>query len=209
MKETFKKELLEQSPSLLFSRWVLNKVPVLFNGDIELFIKWKEEFSKNIQVDSQAILFTGSSCNGFSLSPYKNFKDFDDESDIDIAIISEYFFDTCWFEIRNYGNKYHDLTRPQQKSFEGHRTRLIYWGTIATDKLLPIFSFSKEWIAALENMAKLVPTENRTINIRIYKNFESLREYYIDCFKKLQMNLIEPELEVQEVVQVSDSQNHI
>lgn len=207
MKEDFKKELLAESPSLLFSRWVLNKLPVLFNGDIESYIHWKEELSKGIQVDSQAILFTGSSCNGFSFSPYKNFKDFDEDSDIDIAIISEYFFDTCWFEIRNYGTKYHDLTKPQQKSFEDHRTRLIYWGTIATDKLLPIFSFSKEWIVALEKMAKIAPTENRTINIRIYKNFESLREYYIDCFKKLQRNLIEPEAVAVEADPISDSPN--
>ena len=195
MKETFKKELLEQNPSILFSRWVLNRIPIIFNSETETFIQWKEELSKLIQVDSQAILFTGSSCNGFSFSPYKNFRDFNKDSDIDIAIISEYFFDTCWFEIRNYGNKYHDLTRPQQKSFEDHRTRLIYWGTIATDKLLPIFSFSKEWIFALENMSKSMPTKDRTINIRIYKNFESLREYYIDCFKKLQQNLIETEIE--------------
>ncbi len=194
MKETFKKELLEESPSLLFSRWILNKTPLIFNDDIESFIAWKEQLSKVIQVDSQAILFTGSSCNGFSLNPYKDFKDFDDESDIDIAIISEYFFDICWFEIRNFGTKFHSLTPNQQKSFEDHRKRLIYWGTIATDKLLPIFSFGKKWSLALENMRKIHPTKDKVINIRIYKNFESLREYYIDGFKKLQQNLIENEI---------------
>ncbi len=193
MKEKFKQELLDQKPSILFSRWILNKIPIIFDGDVELFIQWKEQFSKLIKVDSQAILFTGSCCNGFSFSPFKNFRDFDENSDIDIAVISDYFFDTCWFEIRNYGNKYHDLKTYQQQSFEDHRTKFIYWGTIATDKLLPIFSFGKDWVLALEKMSTLDPTINRQINIRIYKNFESLREYYIDGFKKLQRNLIELE----------------
>lgn len=191
MKENFKEELLRIPPSKLFSKWILNRIPFIFNNDIELFINWKETLSHKISVDSQAILFTGSSCNGFSLSPWKYFKDYDEKSDIDIAIISEYFFDVCWFELRNLGTEYHKLTPKQKRSFEDHRTRLIYWGTIATDKLLPIFSFGKRWVIALEEMSKILPTEDKEINIRIYKNFESLREYYKDGFKKLQRSLLE------------------
>lgn len=192
MQEKFISELKSKSISLLVSKWILEAKPFVFE-ESDKYIEWKETLSELIQVDSKAIIFTGSSSLGFSLNPNKNYKQYDDTSDIDLAIISELYFNLSWFEIRNIGTKYFDLTKKQQNSISDHRTRLIYWGTIATDKLLPIFSFGKKWNNAIERMSKLHPTENREINFRIYKDFDSLRAYQADNLKKIQIKLFENE----------------
>ncbi|MEL7124434.1 MAG: hypothetical protein AAFO07_33670, partial [Bacteroidota bacterium] len=71
-----------------------------------------------------------------------------------------------------------------------HRERLIYWGTIATDRIVQILPFGENWLKAMEDMRKIDPTIDREINFRIYKDFESLREYQSNCISKLKDKLI-------------------
>lgn len=73
----------------------------------------------------------------------------------------------------------------EQNSIEDHRKRLIYWGTIATDKILQILPFAQTWITALDEMKKIDPTKDREINLRIYRDFESLRAYQKTSLNKL------------------------
>ena len=129
--------------------------------------------------------FTGSSSCGFSLNPNKKFKKFDDNSDIDIAIVSQYHFDVSWRTLRNLGTKKLDLNQFQRASLNDHVQRLIYWGTIATDKILEILPFGKEWLHFMLEMSEELPTQNRKINFRIYKDFESLRFYQTNNLEKI------------------------
>lgn len=140
-KDKFQKELLEAPVSFLVSKWIIDRVPHVFNDDREEYISWKEELAKKLQIDGKAIIFTGSSGCGFSLNPSKNYKDFDIESDIDIALISQIHFDIAWHYLRNLGSSRMGLTSKQKNSIRDHVTRLIYWGTIGTDKILEILPF--------------------------------------------------------------------
>lgn len=168
----------------LVSKWVVEKLPYIFNGDYEQFLQTKIKLSKLLNVDSCSIIFVGSSCTGFSLSPYKNFKEFNEKSDIDIAIISHYYFDVAWHTIRNV-NPF-DYTPDVQDAIKAHASKFIYWGTIATDKILGIMPFAKQWMKAKEEISKEKIFENRTINFRLYQNHEALRAYHLRNFK---MNL--------------------
>lgn len=136
----------------LVSKWVVEKLPHIFNGDYEKFLQTKLKLSKLLKVDSCSIIFVGSSCTGFSLSPNKKFREFNEKSDIDIAIISHYYFDVAWHTIRNITPfKY---TPDVQESIRTHRENLIYWGTIATDKILGIMPFAREWMQARKRWKK-------------------------------------------------------
>jgi hypothetical protein len=70
----------------------------------------KEILNENIGVAFHNVLMVGSGKTGCSLSPNKDFKKFDDgddNSDIDIAIISSKLFDYLWEKIRiEYSIKY-------------------------------------------------------------------------------------------------------
>ncbi|WP_294313316.1 hypothetical protein [uncultured Chryseobacterium sp.] len=188
MVDEFKAEILTEDISFLCSKWILDRTPHIFSDDRNAYIKWKEELAKRLALDSKSIIFTGSSSVGFSLNPSKNFKLFDNDSDIDIAIISDFHFDLSWKFLRNMGTKRFDLTHKQKAFIQDHVNRLIYWGTIATDKILQILPFGKEWEIILLDMSKLDPINGKEINIRIYKDFESLRQYQINNLRNIYYN---------------------
>ena len=191
MKQEFLYDLIDLPISFLASKWVLERTPFAFSEDSESYLKWKELLSDKILVDSSAIVFTGSSGCGFSLNPYKDFNEYNDESDIDLALISDHHFDIAWHSLRNLDSKYYSLTPKQRTSVDDHVNRLIYYGTIATDKILPILPFGKEWTIALNQMSREKPVNGRIINIRIYKDFKSLRDYQTNNLEKLRQKLLE------------------
>jgi hypothetical protein len=77
------------------------------------------------------------------------------------------------------------MPQAAKQSVKDHVEKYIYWGTIATDKLLPYLPFHLQWSNALREMSKIEPTKNRIINARIYKDFDSLRAYQINNLKNL------------------------
>lgn len=190
MNEEFKNDLIGLPISFVTSKWVLDRVPYIFEENRELWIQWKEKLSEQLQIDGKAIVFTGSSCCGFSLNPSKNFKSFDETSDVDIAIISQHYFDVSWHFLRNLKSEMNSFSPRQRNSIKEHVNRLIYWGTIATDKILEILPFGREWSLALIKMGNEPPFENREVNIRIYKDLESLRFYQTQGLNKLKNELL-------------------
>lgn len=190
MKDEIINDILNETCSFATSKWVTERVPFIFNGNLDIYINWKEHLSSLIGVDGKSIVFTGSSAVGFSLNPEKNLKDFDSDSDVDVAIISSIHFDLAWHYLRNIGTKRHSLSMKEKNAIDDHRQRLIYWGTIATDKIVQMLPFGKEWMNAVEQMRKLEPTLDREINFRIYKDFEALRAYQIGSINKVKDKLI-------------------
>ncbi len=143
IKREFFKQLVEMPLSLMVSKWILAPTPYVFSSDLDAHLEWRERLSRELGVDSQAITLVGSASLGFSLNPNKNYKPFDEKSDVDVAVISGYYFDISWHHLRNLGSRrYYSLSPAQKNSVADHTNRLIYWGTIATDRLLPIFPYS-------------------------------------------------------------------
>lgn len=180
--EEFKNDFQKLPKDIVISKWILENTPYIFHGDKQHYLEVKSLLSKSLKVDSCSIIFVGSSSVGFSLSPSKKFKVFNDQSDIDIAVISHYYFDIAWRTIRNID--YSNQSYPVQQTINDHRNRLIYWGTIATDKILGLLPFGKEWLEAMEKL-KLDPLfKNRDISFRLYQDHEALRLYHTNNFSK-------------------------
>lgn len=191
MKELLIDDIIKEKIAYTTSKWVIEGIPYIFNNNLEEYIKWKEKLSTQIGVDSKAIILTGSSSVGYSLNPEKEFKAFDENSDIDIAIISNHYFDISWHFLRNIGIHYHRLKPKEKTSIDDHRQRLIYYGTIATDKIIHILPFGEKWMAAMAEMNKIEPTINREINFRIYKDFEALKSYQMIGINKVRDLLLQ------------------
>jgi len=178
MFDSFKSELISNQLSLVAQRWVIDRTPYVFEGDQSRYVTWKSKLAEKIDVDGRAITLIGSASVGFSLSPEKNYCEFNEESDIDIAIVSSHHFELAWHTIRNLGAGIHGLNHLQRNSLADHRSRLIYWGTFDTKHLLPKLPFGKQWFEAFEKMTAIDPTRDRDINARIYRDFESLSAYH-------------------------------
>jgi len=169
----------------------LVSVPVPFDNNVNEYEKWRLDLANLINVDASEIVITGSACFGVSLNPYKNYRFFDKKSDIDVAIISEYFFNTSWRCLRNMGTNIHSMPPATKQSVHDHVNKYIYWGTIATDKILPYLPFGKEWQTSLDRMSKNPYTQGRKIKARIYKDFDSLRAYQVNNLKNLRTKELE------------------
>ena len=182
MLETVKQDIISITPDIFISKWIMECTPIIFNEDKKMFYDWKHKLATEIQVDPRDIIITGSASIGCSLNPNKNFKLFNEKSDIDVAIISNHYFDMAWHELRLI--KYYKLDSSMRNAIEEHRSRLIYWGTIATDKILPILSFGRKWNEIVAVIKHEAPVDSRDINFRIYKDNKSFRDYQINSIKE-------------------------
>lgn len=180
--EEFKEDLVNSSLDFVSSKWIFERVPFVFDDDYASFIKTKLIIAKAVGVDSCSIFFVGSSSVGFSLNPVKNLKPFDKDSDIDIAVVSHYYFDIAWRTIQDID--FAKVSPQIQNSIKEHRERLIYWEIIGLEKILGIMPFGKKWIAVLEKLSSIPFFSNRKISFRLYRNHESLRRYQINNFQK-------------------------
>ncbi len=182
--KNIRNDLLSIPPDVFISKWIMEKTPNIFCGNEVKYYEWKHKMASRLQIDARDIIITGSACLGYSLNPKKNFKKFSQYSDIDVGIISNYYFDIAWHELRN--QKYYKLNNNMKQALEDHRNRLIYWGTIATDKILPILSFGKLWNEVINEMRSNPPINEREINFRIYKDNKSFRDYQINSVRECQ-----------------------
>lgn len=158
-----------------------------------MFRTWRRNLSLGINVDPSEIIVTGSAAVGFSLSPTKRLKPFDSKSDVDVAIISDRYFSEAWHHLRSIDLTLAPLTPAQRTAVIDHQKRYVYWGCIATDRLLPILPFAKAWMAARSRLAATEPTLEREINFRIYKDFRALRSYQLRGLQRLRLTLLDPE----------------
>jgi hypothetical protein len=177
---TIKTHLRELEPSTFASKYIFESIPHVFGGDVDAYIAWKSAFGAGIAVDPRAIAITGSASVGISLNPFKGLKAFDGTSDVDVAVVSFHHFEVAWRHLRLMTSAERGrLTERQREAVRAHVDRFIYWGTVATDRIIEILPFHLRWTVALNDMAGMHPTAGREINARIYRDFESLRAYQL------------------------------
>jgi hypothetical protein len=184
----FVEELRKFDLSRMTSKWMLERNPFIFGDDQDLCVNWKHDLGARIGVDPRAIQLVGSACVGFSLSPNKAYRKFDSSSDVDVAAISDLHFDIAWTWMRNLGAERHRLPPVAKAALEDHRERLVYWGAIASDRILAYLPFGKIWVPGLSAMSARDPIGGRNINVRIFRDFTALRAYHLANFEKLRDN---------------------
>lgn len=186
----FKDSLKLRGVSASLDSYLLERIPFLFNQDWDSYRDWKRHLSSLIDVDPKNICIVGSAAIGISINPHKGFKSFDDSSDIDVAIISDFHFQLSWRALRqtNLSNIRDHKTRVAIKE---HRERHIYYGCIAADRIIAVLPFKLEWTTAMSAMAAIHPTQEREVKFRIYRDYDALRAYHANGLEALQTKLTE------------------
>lgn len=185
-----KDSLLKISSSKFVTKYMMNSLPFVFGKDYNLYIEWQHDMSNLLSIDPKDIIITGSSSIGFSLNPNNNFSEFNDKSDIDIAIISNYHFNLAWSEIKKIN--FLTIDSKIKNSVIDHKERLIYYGTIATDKIWSELSFGPYWDKCINDLRKKYDQTslgNRDWNFRIYTDNDSFRSYQCVAVKKASSKL--------------------
>ena len=163
-------------------------MPYVFADDTVAYRQWREAIAPLLGVDPCNLFVVGSGGVGCSLNPYNDWKTFGQDSDIDLAVISSYHFDVAWRVMRL--TKRGEVSGKVWREIEKHRTNYIYWGCIATDKILGHLPFAKEWLDAATAAATQTATSNRDVNFRIYRDVASLRDYTVNGLRTLKAELL-------------------
>lgn len=182
--------ILKRNPAEFVSHYIFEPIPFAFSSDMEAWVSWKTLLARGLEVDPHDIVLTGSAAIGFSLNPRKNFAAFSTASDIDCGVISPYHFDIAWRHLRQLRPSWLSLPNASRRAIEMHRKNYVFTGTIATDSILPILPFGAVWQSALATMAEQPPTEGRDVKLRIYKDYDALRQYQALNITNLQATLL-------------------
>ena len=187
--ETIKECMISEPVSTFITKWILESTPYVFKDKETEYIRWREFIADKLKIDPCNIYITGSAALGFSLNPTNSLRKFSARSDIDVSIVSSHFFDVAGYDLLH--EKRSNLTPKMQNALDDHRNRLIYWGTIATDKILPLLSFGAGWDKIIQESRIYDFLENRDINFRIYKDTSAIRNYLIGSVNSCKNYLLE------------------
>src|SRR6266545_3572016 len=182
-------DLISLKPESFVMRRLFGRSPLLFDS-LDQDLDWRVKLGAILGVDAYGIALIGSACTGVSLSPYKNFKAFDHDSDFDVAVVSGFHFDLAWRFLREIGAKQYALDRTAIASLKEHTENNVFWGMIATDKLLQHLPFGKDWIIPLAEFAKLAPVNGRELKVRVYRDSHSMVSYHMAGCRLLNRNLL-------------------
>jgi predicted nucleotidyltransferase len=185
IREALMQSLQSKTPAAFVETHLFDCIPAVFGSDRAIFVAWKRDLAAKIEVDPACITIVGSAATGASLNPSKNFKLFDDASDIDVAIVSPHHFAIAWRYLRMNGARRLRVDYRTRIAWDEHVNRYIYWGTIATDRLLGVLPFGLQWLKATSEMGQVLPTQGRSVNLRIYADFDSLRAYHEQGIRSL------------------------
>ena len=154
---------------------IFDSLPYVFRDQYSDYIAWRRLVANELQIDPRDIVITGSAAIGYSMNPNKNFNEFKIESDVDVCIISDLFFNIAWHDIRFLD--LHGLSPKLCSYIKCHKEHYIFLETIATDKILPLLSFGSKWNQIMSKKRDFPELEGHDINFRIYRNMCSIREY--------------------------------
>lgn len=140
----------------------------------------KEILNDKLGVAYHNVLMVGSGKIGYSLSPSKKFKAFDEDSDIDIAIISIKMFNELWAKIRLASTEEHI----SYKSI----TSSVFRGFI-NEKHFSNIAFARQyWNNQILDLNRCIQEDvgiRHQINYRIYRSWEDLEDYHINGINTL------------------------
>lgn len=144
----------------------------------------KEILNNKLEVAYHNVLMVGSGKIGYSLSPSKKFKAFDEDSDIDIAIISLKMFNEIWTKIRLASTCEHISYSSIASS--------IFRGFI-NEKQFSNIAFARQyWNNQISDLNRCIQEDigiQHQINYRIYRSWEDLEDYHINGINTLKNNI--------------------
>ena len=184
--EEYKEDLQKLSVEAIYNKYIIS-------GDIWYFRNkygdnWFEEYdrfkmfiSNKLGVHYNDIAVAGSAKLGFSLNPKKNFGAFNDESDIDIIVISQKYFYLFWDSYRK--DSYAEIRTPyfNKVCFSIFRKYIIFDGFSKTN---PEYL---KWLKKTQGFEKDLQLDfeiENDIHYRIFESWDAAKDYYMSSIAK-------------------------
>ena len=105
----FKRDICELDLSVAVQKHLTYGPCCLLSSDV--YFELKREIAEQFELHPAEVLVVGSAKLGFSIVPKKRYRFFNDESDIDVALVAPQLFEQVWAEVYAYwyGGAYCDI----------------------------------------------------------------------------------------------------
>ncbi len=179
VKSRFKKDLKDE---IYDSRYIVQKY--LCNGsspilnDEEIF-EIKFSIANKFKIHPNEVIITGSGKLGFSIAPQKLFNDFNENSDIDVAIISNNVFDEFWSDLLDFNINIKNRNYIEEKNYRDFQD-YFFRGWIRPDLFPFKYKRKTDWFNFFNDLTqKIYNYGEHKISAGIYKNFTTFELYNI------------------------------
>ena len=191
-RRAFKKVCKDSDPAVLYKSLLESDTNWIFGRDndvtrsAQLYNKLKVAVAKHFNTKPKDVCIVGTAKTRFSLNPKKNFRSFTDDSDIDLVIVSEDYFEKLWKAYVEYhyqrifgvdlGDMYYDVFR---------QFLTIYY-------LPPNHSMFRQWSKSLGQLSSDLERQfglYSTIKFRLYRNWEAVQGYHLDGLRTIKLRL--------------------
>lgn len=190
--EIFKSALGDRSQTdhFIVQKYITHGTPYIFKNNEDLYFDLKYAIANKFGLKSpEMVRMVGSAKLGFSISPKKVWKHFsEDDSDIDMVIISRSIFESFWTELYDFNI---DLTSRKDREQEKYNAFKNYFfkGWLRPD-LFP-FNFGKrnEWFDFFKSISYGKYGKPKIAGA-IYYDFSFFEKYHIKNIHNLREETI-------------------
>ena len=169
-------------------KFIIHGVPYVFEGREDEFFEFRNRISKQFLIDYYQVYIVGSGKLGFS---YLKGTEFNYDSDIDVAIVSEELYDRYLKHIRKFQ---YDLERSKERLVEQEYRNYIKFlkymskGWMRPD-LLPMkiegIDLKKDWFDFFKRISyDKSEVGNYKVSGGVYKNYNYLEYYAVNSLKE-------------------------
>jgi hypothetical protein len=176
--DEFKNDLLSLNSLQIVRKHVFTGHSKVLDDD--KFYQLKEDVCTEFKIDFNDVLLVGSGKMGFSIKPKRRYGVFNDESDLDRAVLSNTLFQQIWKEAYSY--KKSGAYWPKQDEFFQYLSE----GWIRPDKLPPsdYFEFTGKWWDFFNELTSSEKYGPYKIRAGLYQSWFFLEEYQKICVEE-------------------------
>ena len=195
--QRFRELLAQQNTELhlldFCRKHVLHGTPAIFRGAEDEFYEFRKRIADRFKISFHEIYIIGSAKLGFS--PYK-LKEFDYDSDIDLALISLELFESFMDAIALYQMKFRQaryVVRESELATYHEFLEYVAIGWIRPDKLPISFQMRakrEDWFNFFESMSYgKSEVGDYKVNAGIFRSYQHLETYIVSGLESVQKRL--------------------
>ena len=199
--DEFRRALLTRPLDEVVREYIFEGLPYVFRDTPGLMQALRSHLSNDLGISAESTIVIGSAKIGFSLSPDTVFRQFSDESDIDVLVVDERIFDDIWKIVLkwHYPRRIRGLGG-MDGSWGRRRRRDLYWGWFVPDKikyeglsfpevLKPLRDISTVWFNAFRSLSRFPEFSRRNITGRLYRTWDHALLYHADGLRQIKESL--------------------
>jgi predicted nucleotidyltransferase len=179
----------------LCRRTVLHGTPSVFSGRENQFYSFRKTIAEKFSVNFHEVYIVGSAKLGFS--PFKNYKPFDQNSDIDVSIVSRDLFERFLDEILKFQMEYRasrrTVTKDEVKLYHEFLEYTVL-GWMRPDKLPISFQVQElktDWFEFFNSLSNgKSEVGNYKVSAGVFKDYKHLELYTISGIKQIRDSLL-------------------